>query len=253
MDNELDIVELKNEVNKQLGDAETFKALLDTTFKGLDASLAKRAFLEARMRGFTLKDFLDRNIYALPFKNKRTNIMEYSLVNSIDYCRKIGQKSGVVGKTDPIWIENDRGEIETCSVTIKKMTSGYVGDYTATVYFKEFSTGYQQWASKPHVMIAKVAEMTALRAACPEELSQAYVEEEYQKEIVHENVVDITDYSEREAELREIKTLAKLSDFWKKTTPAEKIALKDAKNEMKAILDTEVKNTSVTETSHENN
>ena len=38
-------------------------------------------------------------------------------------------------------------------------------------------------------MIAKVAEMHALRAAFPEELAQAYVEEEYEREAV----IDVTE------------------------------------------------------------
>ena len=240
-ENTLDIVELKNQVNKQLGDAETFKALLATTFNGLEASVAKRAFLEGRMRGFTLEDFLKKNIYAIPFKGG------YSLVTSIDYARKIGMRSGVVGKSAPVFTFKEGGKPMSCTITIKRMVNEYVGEYTDTVFFDEYTTGRNLWVSKPLTMFAKVAEMHALRMACPEELSQAYAEEEYQKETLHETVVDITDYSTREAELRDVKTLAGLTAFWKTTTAAEKIALKEAKDEMKAILDTEAN-----KTDHEN-
>jgi len=85
---------IKAEINKQLGDAETLKSLLDTTFKGLEPATAKRAMLEGMLRGFTFQDFLERNVYAIPYSNT------YSLVTSIDYSRKIGAKSGIVGVDD---------------------------------------------------------------------------------------------------------------------------------------------------------
>ena len=53
-----------------------------------------------------------------------------------------------------------------------------VGDYTAKVYFTEYSTGRNLRNTKPRTMIAKVAEMHALRSAFPEEMAQQYVEEE---------------------------------------------------------------------------
>lgn len=238
---ELNLVELKNEVNAQIGDRETFETLVQVTFKGLTPQLAKRAFLEGRMRGWKLESFLKKDVYAVPFSNG------YSLVTSIDYSRKIGQKSGVVGKSEPKYVDNADGKCVTCSVTIEKMTDGHLGEFTATVYFEEYNTGKQQWASKPRTMIAKVAEMHALRMACPEELSQAYVEEEYQREITHEEVVDITDYSEDEAGIRAVKSLDELKAAWLKLTAAAKKTLKPVQEEMKAILDTEVK-----ETTHEN-
>ena len=126
------------------------------------------------MRGFEFKDFLDKNIYAVPFGGS------YSLITSIDYARKVGMRSGVVGKSAPVYQEQD-GKIISCSVTIKKEIKGLIGDFTSLVFFDEYNTGRNQWASKPRTMIAKVAEMHALRMACPEELSQAYSEEEYGK------------------------------------------------------------------------
>lgn len=235
---EINLVELKNEVNKQIGDKETFDALLQTTFKGLEASTAKRAFLEGRMRGYTLKDFLDKNIYAVPFSGG------YTLITSIDYARKIGQRNGVIGKSAPIYEDNEDGSINTCTVTIKKLVEGQIGEFTATVYFKEYSTGRNQWAvnGKPRTMIAKVAESHALRMACPEELSQTYVEEEMQSEqrvhLQEEDVIDVTDY---EGKLEAVKTLKELSTVWADMPPAAKKALQVRKNELKAILDTEAK------------
>lgn len=177
------LISIKEEINKQIADKEVFGALLSTTFKGLEAQNAKRAMLEGMMRGFTFKDFLEKNVYAIPFKNT------YSLVSSIDYARKVGMRSGVVGVSAPSY-ELDGKNIISCTITVKRKIGEYVGEYSATVYFDEYNTGYNLWKSKPKTMIAKVAEMHALRKACPEELSQVYVEEDYQKETPEVDLLD---------------------------------------------------------------
>lgn len=178
-----DLITIKNELKQQMGDRETMGMLLKTTFKGLSEGVAKTAAMEAVMRGFEFKDFLEKNVYAIPFKD------DYSLVTSIDYARKKGMKNGVVGISEPKYVEKD-GKIISCTVTVKRKVDDYVGEYSATVYFLEYSTGYNLWKSKPRTMIAKVAEMHALRKACPEDLSQSYTEEEMQAEVMTSEVVD---------------------------------------------------------------
>lgn len=175
------LVEVKQQLNAIVGDKETLAQLVETTFKGLTVDVAKKAMLEALMRGFTFDDFLKKNVYAVPFKGN------YSLVTSIDHARKIGMRSGVVGVAAPEYTFDENGKPVTCAVTVKKITKlpdgvQYNGEYTALVYFSEYTTGQNLWASKPLTMIAKVAEMHALRKACPEELSQAYDESEVIRE-----------------------------------------------------------------------
>jgi hypothetical protein len=177
------LILIKEEINKQIADKEVFGTLLATTFKGLEGTTAKRAMLEGMMRGFTFKDFLEKNVYAIPFKNT------YSLVSSIDYARKIGMRSGVVGVSAPTY-ELDSKNVISCTITVKRKVAEYVGEYSATVYFDEYNTGFNLWKSKPKTMIAKVAEMHALRKACPEELSQVYVEEDLQKETPETDLLD---------------------------------------------------------------
>lgn len=178
---ELTLVQkISREMTAELADPATQRALLETTFKGLDVVNMKKAIMEGMIRGFTFKDFLQKNVYAIPFAKG------YSLVTSIDDARKRGMKSGIVGKLPPVY-ETDGDKIISCTVTVKRMVGGYVGDYSATVFFSEFykagRNGYPSlWDTKPRVMIAKVAEMHALRMACPEELSQIYTEEELEAE-----------------------------------------------------------------------
>lgn len=221
----LDLVAMKNEINAQLGDKETFEALMRTTFKGLQPQVAKQAALEGVMRGFTLKDFLDKNVYAVPFREG------YSLVTSIDYARKIGMRSGIVGKSAPQYEESEDGKVISCTITVKRKIGDYVGDYSATVSFSEYSTGKNLWATKPRTMIAKVAEMHALRAACPEELSKAFTEEEMEKEtIVVPKEVDIDLHR---SQLEAVRSIDELKTRWANLPVEAKEALKDLKEELK--------------------
>ena len=115
-----------SQIEKELENKEVMATLLQTTFKGFSAPLMKRAIVEGTMRGFTFKDFLEKNIYAIPFKDS------YSLVTSIDYARKVGMRSGIVGKTAPRYEYKD-GKLESCSVTVKRKIGEYIGEFTATV------------------------------------------------------------------------------------------------------------------------
>lgn len=180
---------VNEEINRELADPKTGQALLATTFKGLTAVTMKQAILEGMLLGFSFKNFLQRDIYAIPFKNFRSGEIGYSLITSIGHARKVGQKAGQCGKKAPEYTYQDQEvgtkkvpKVESCSVTVQKqMPNGYIGDYTATVDFDEYNTGKNNWLTKPKTMIAKVAEMHALRSAFPEQLDKVYVEEELDK------------------------------------------------------------------------
>jgi len=215
------IIEIQTQIKKELANKNVMEALIATTFKGLAVPQIYLAIQEGMLRGFEFKDFLEKNVYAIPFGSK------YSLVTSVDYARKIGMRSGVVGKSAPIFEEKD-GKIISCTITIKRKVVDYVGEYSATVFFSEYTTGRNLWISKPRTMIAKVAEVHALRMACPEEMSQIYVEEEVQKETTEElPEVSVTAFKEK---LEATKTLAELGNVWS-SSPIE------AKNELKGLKD----------------
>ena len=202
------VTEIKKQIGVFIGNKENLNTLLATTFKGLSQTSAESAMLEGMIRGFDIKDFLEKNVYAVPFGQG------YTLITSIDYARKIGMRSGVVGKSAPeyVFADEDRKVVESCSITIKRMIGDHIGEYTATVFFTEYNTGKQQWAKKPRTMIAKVAEMHALRMACPEELSQAYSEEEFdQSRVIDVETGTITD--ELRKEIAEATTFRKLGEI----------------------------------------
>lgn len=227
---------LKVEINRQLADPETLKSLLETTFKGLDAQMMKRALLEGMMRGLPFEAFLKKDVYAIPFAGG------YSLVTSIDYARKIGARSGVVGVDAPVYRE-ENGRVISCAVTVHKKIGDYVGDFTAEVYISEYSTGRNLWASKPRTMISKVAEGHALRKACPEELAQNYFEEEVQRETIKAEVKEITskDYSEESDALFACQSIEALNKYFADLSGEAKVALKGIYDGQKAILEQEAK------------
>jgi hypothetical protein len=232
--NESRVALIKEEINKQLHDPETVKSLLDTTFNGLEPAVMKRALLEGMIRGFQFKDFLEKNVYAIPYGGK------YSLVTSIDYSRKIGARSGIVGVEAPVY-KDELGKIISCSVTVlKRFADGTIGKFTAEPYFSEYTTGKNLWSSKPRTMIAKVAEMHALRKACPEELAQAYVEEELEKEKDPVAAPSI-DLNALRDQLKSCKTQDELNRVWADIPGGAKPFLKETVEEVKAFILSETK------------
>lgn len=220
------ITTIQSEIKKELANKDVLNALVTTTFKGLKTPQVYLAIQEGMMRGFEFKDFLEKNVYAIPFRDS------YSLVTSVDYARKVGMRSGVVGKSAPTFEEKD-GKIISCTVTIKRKVGDTIGDYTATVYFGEYSTGKNLWTSKPRTMISKVAEMHALRMACPEQLSQSYAEEELEAEKIEAPKLDITSYK---VKLQLVKTMDELKTVWSALPIQAKNELEGLKNDLKTLL-----------------
>jgi len=222
----MELEKIKAEINTELANKETLAVLVDTTFKGLNPQNVKRAIFEGMIRGFTFKDFLEKNVYAIPFKDK------YSLVTSVDFARKLGMRSGVVGKSAPTYEEKD-GKIISCTVTMKRKVGEYIGDYSATVFFDEYTTNRNLWLTKPRTMLAKVAEAHALRMACPEEMAQMYVEEEIQKEEKPE-----VDMAECKAKLEATKSIEELGKVWSGLPIQAKTELMALKDILKQKYDT---------------
>lgn len=224
----LSVATIQNEVDLELSNPETLKTLIATTFKGLEGHNVKQAMVEGYLRGFDFKDFLQKNIYAVPFGGG------YSLVTSIDYQQKIAMRSGVTGIDAPVFEEKD-GNLISCSVTVHRRLphSETIGDFTATVYFAEYRSEKAIWKQKPRTMIAKVARSHALRMACPEELAQSYVEEEFEKKdaVAEAPAFDVKEY---EAKLKAAQTTEELSKTYASFPGKVKAVLFDLKESLKA-------------------
>jgi hypothetical protein len=223
--------EAKKMIIAEIGNETTQQELVKTVFKGLSVPVMKQAVLEGALRGFTFKDFLEKNVYAIKYGQG------YSLVTSVDFNRKLGMKGGIVGTDAPVYeideskkmvvngAEVDKPLVISCSVTVKKLfEGGHIGEFTAQVFFDEYYKAGKTWEGKytesmwdqkPRTMIAKVAEMHALRKACPEELSQSYIEEEIGKENVVTYVMEEPEVPEAEVKekIEAIKGFEKLTDL----------------------------------------
>lgn len=229
------IVAIKAEINRELADKETMQSLLDTTFKGLDLPMMKRALLEGMIRGFPFEAFLKRDVYAIPYGSS------YSLVTSIDWARKIAARSGIIGSAKTEW-EFQEGKLIAATATVKKQVGDTIGDFSATVFFDEFNTGRNQWKTMPKHMLGKVAEAHALRKAFPEELAKSYVEEEIQKqEPVKVAALDVEALKAHEQALLEIKELESLDRYWADLPGEFRPKLKNIYEGQRAILVEEAK------------
>ena len=217
-----DIIKIQEEINLQLAEPKVLNALISTTFKGLSVDNVKKAIFEGMMRGFEFKDFLEKNVYAIPYGQT------YSLITSVDYARKIGMRSGIVGESAPLY-EEKNGQIISCTITVKRKVNDYIGEYSATVYFNEYDTKRNLWTTKPRTMIAKVAEMHALRKACPEELAQSFIEEEMEKE-TEKPAIQMEEYKNK---LEAVKNLEELKTVWSALPIEAKTELEKLKNELK--------------------
>lgn len=231
-----DLAVIQKDLNRQIADPETQKALIQTTFKGFEPETMKQAILEGVIRGYTLKDFLERDVYAIKYGTG------YNLVTSVDSARKKGMRSGVVGVSKPEYSLKPDGKIESCTITVKrKIDANTIGEFAAEVFFdeyyragKEYNGKYTPslWDTKPRTMISKVAEMHALRKACPEELAQAYIEEEFQKETALISATPTFGAAPYLAKINATSTLDELKATWQ-GLPAEAkqhpdiVALKD--------------------------
>lgn len=183
---ELSIVEITAEIDNTLAVAETVKTLIATTFEGFDEPLLRQAILKARMMEFDLRDILVGNVYAIKYAGKNNSPATVQIITSVGHIRKIGARSGIVGKDEPKFERDADGGVIACSVTVKKMSGTYVGDFTAKVYWGEYSTGKNLWLTKPMTMISKVAEAHAIRMACPEEAKNMFIAEEFEQTVHYE-------------------------------------------------------------------
>ena len=108
----LDLARMSRDINTHLADESVKRTLLATTFKGLEPVIMKQAIMEGMIRGFNFKNFLEKDVYAIPFGKS------YSITQSIDYIRKIGMRAGIVGKSAPEYTYEENKKVESCLIVV---------------------------------------------------------------------------------------------------------------------------------------
>lgn len=222
------IIEYNKAIETEVANPIVMNSLMAITFKGItNPATVKRAMLEGMIRGFKIEDFLKKKIYATPFWDSKAGEMGYALVESIANVRDIAMQSGQTGKSKPEYEYEDDGSIRSCTVTIWKKDGHEMG-YTSTVFFKEYEKPPTKnrdgketpgmWQTKPHTMIAKVAEMHALRSAFPE-LAESYIEDEFDRQ---DNIVVPPEYNKPEEPVDDSERTIKMLKSLKTIQPLEK-------------------------------
>lgn len=132
---------------------------------------------------------LNRQIHAVKRWDARQGKMVMSIQTGIDGYRLIANRTqGYAGSSDatygPDHTKDGFPAPESATVTVKKIVSGHVCDFTATARWDEYvarkkdGTPNSFWKRMPYGQLAKCAESLALRKAFPEELGGLYTTEE---------------------------------------------------------------------------
>ena len=94
----------------------------------------------------------------------------------IDGIRKLADLTKQYdGQEDPVFTTDSKGQLIACTVRVYRKDCAH--PFGATCFLLEYAKGLM-WRKMPHVMLAKVTEMAALRKAFPAALGGVYIPEE---------------------------------------------------------------------------
>lgn len=163
-----------------------------------------------------------RELYGI-YRNVKSASGQYtpklSIQTSIDGLRVVAERSGAYAGSDEPEFQYDPDERITVQfagnqrivpnrvkVTVRKVIQGQIVPTTRTARWVEFYPGDTMggmWKKMPEVMLSKVAEAQALRAAFPNTTTGLYIEEEMQQaDSTTTNGVDIAAIKDRIAEAK---------------------------------------------------
>jgi phage recombination protein Bet len=210
---------------------EKIQLLKDTVCKGSsDAEL--QLFLHVCVK--TGLDPFMKQIYSIRRKSKDKNgdwFETQTIQTSIDGLRLIAERTCkyAPGK-EPVYVYDSNGRLFSATAFVKKMTAdGTWHDVSSTAFNAEFNPGTQFWNKMPHVMLAKVAEASALRKAFPAEMAGIYSDDEMEQAKKPEEKLIEIDPKEKEDKFKKfvenipedqkmlVTYLMKYSDHWKKS------------------------------------
>jgi phage recombination protein Bet len=105
---------------------------------------------------------------------------------SIDYLRAESESAGDYrGMKQPEFAFDEKGKLESATITVIREINGMETEFTATAYWDEFVPGPPNdfmWKKMPRHMLAKCAEALARRMAWPKKLADLYTPEEMAQE-----------------------------------------------------------------------
>ena len=130
-------------------------------------------------------DPFSRQIHAVKRWDGREKREVMTIQTGIDGYRLIADRTGkYAGNDDPVYDRDDTPHPNKATVTVWKIVEDQRVPFTRSARWSEFvqttkdGTVTRFWAKMPFLMLGKVAEALALRAAFPQELSGLYTHEE---------------------------------------------------------------------------
>lgn len=146
-------------------------------------------------------DPFSRQIHAVKRWDAQQQREVMSIQTGIDGFRLIAERTGkYAGNDDPVYDVENAEHPNKATVTVWKMVNGQRVAFSRSARWAEFVQTKKGgevtrfWAKMPYLMLGKVAEALALRAAFPQELSGLYTSDE----------MPAADDHEPHAELRQI-------------------------------------------------
>lgn len=120
-----------------------------------------------------------KQIYFSKIKGRLT------IMVSVDGLRLIAHRTGKISGVRRGVIRDEKGAITHgfCEIHVKGWDKPVYEETPFKEYFKDDSRFDGNWTTKPETMIKKVAECSALRIACPQELGSVYSPEEMGHEV----------------------------------------------------------------------
>jgi len=130
-------------------------------------------------------DPLSRQIHAVKRWDATQQREVMAIQTGIDGFRLIAERTGTyAGNDDPVFDREDATHPNKATVTVWKLVAGQRVPFTRSARWSEFvqtkkdGTPTRFWQKMPFLMLGKVAEALALRAAFPQELSGLYTADE---------------------------------------------------------------------------
>ncbi len=139
-------------------------------------------------------DPFSRQIHAVKRWDSAAGRQVMTIQTGIDGYRLIADRTGLyAGNDEPVYDTETAKNPGKASVTVWKIVSGQRVPFTRSARWDEFKQTKKDgsltkfWATMPYLMLGKVAEALALRAAFPQELSGIYTNEEMsQADVEHQ-------------------------------------------------------------------
>jgi phage recombination protein Bet len=133
-------------------------------------------------------DPFSRQIHAVKRWDSQSQREVMTIQTGIDGYRLIADRTGLyAGNDEPKYDTEDADHPNKATVTVWKIVAGQRVPFTRSARWEEFKqtkkdgTLTRFWKTMPYLMLGKVAEALALRAAFPQELSGIYTNEEMEQ------------------------------------------------------------------------